>query len=859
MKHRPSLLLPLLAISLMAVPVCKGTVVFSDGFSQAAGTLIVGKAADVGGTWTQNGTSANGLTISAVNSLNTQGNGRQVFNSFTASLGTGKVLTLSYDAVTPAAALANGWAGVSLYDGFTSGSSPGNEDMFAGDPSASAWGTDGHIGRFFGTDNMLNNHITLTYVYDTGAWTFSTTNGFSASGIGPAHYALNGLRVGNGGGADINLDNLTVDISPVPVVTFAAVSPANGSYSGSRTSVSLQAIDGLAIVNASTIVMQVDGGTVTPGVAKSGNVTTINYVPGSPLGAGTLHTAEVTLADSNGALYTNAWSFTTAFQSLPSVLPGPIVASNQESGIVIFSTNDAWMGANYNASSGKTIYASFSLEFDNLNGETGGGNGYGGLQFILGGSSAPSAGMHVIAGNNWISTNWSFDPYPQPFTDLLPVTPIVFHEWHTIAERVDYSPIGNATVTLWLDPDFTQPEGSQPNPPVVVSTVDTFDTVALRTGNGTTSATFSNIVMSATGPFPHSAPVFQNLTPGANDPAAAIHTPIGALVVFGTYGISTSTVGLTLDGNPVAPSFAVTTNSITVNYQPPTSFVPNSPHTVGLSVTDSNGTPYSTSWSFTADPYPTLPITIPGPIFVNYSANGDAGSNLFTSENEWIGTNYQSSSTNTLYTTFTMAFGDLNGETADDQGGCYGGLHFFEGGPAHIGVERLLVGESWLRNTWSIDDKAGGEGGELALPPTIAVVTFEYHTMTIKSVYSAGGNATETVWLDPDFTKSEGNQPNPPVVVSMVNTFDTICLRCGNGTANAQFKDIMLAATSPFAPGPGTLNIQNSGGGINLSWTGAGTLQTAAVVTGPWTDSVNQSNPQVVAATNSAAFFRLRP
>jgi hypothetical protein len=230
-----------------------------------------------------------------------------------------------------------------------------------------------------------------------------------------------------------------------------------------------------------------------------------------------LHTAQVTLADSNGALYTNTWSFTTAFQSLPSILPGPIVASNQEVGIVIFSTNDAWMGSNYGATSSKTIYARFSMEFDNLNGETGGGGGYGGLQFILGGINGA---QHVIAGNNWSSLNWSFDPYPVPFTDLSPVTPIVFGEWHTIVERVDYAPSANATVTLWLDPDFTQTEAGQPNAPVVVSTVDTFDTIALRTGNGTTSATFSNIVMSATssgvGFVAPAAPQFQNLVPAAN-------------------------------------------------------------------------------------------------------------------------------------------------------------------------------------------------------------------------------------------------------------------------------------------------------------------------------------------------------
>jgi hypothetical protein len=665
-----------------------------------------------------------------------------------------------------------------------------------------------------------------------------------------------GSQGSTGNGQDFQFDQLQI-ISAAPAA-FGGQTPAGGSYSASTTgAISVQVTDGSIPVNTNSIVFKVDGNTVTPtSVSKSVNITTISYTPGSPLSWEALHAAQVTIADNNSVSYTNTWSFTTAYQSLPSVLPGPIVASNQEVGIVIFSTNDAWMGANYGATSGRTIYAQFSMEFDNLNGETGGGGGYGGLQFIMGGLSGA---QHVIAGNAWISTNWSFDPNPAPQTDLTPVTPIVFGQWHTIVERVDYSPSANATVTVWLDPDFTQPEGTQLNPPVVVSTVDAFDTVALRTGNGTTSATFSNIVMSATGPFPHAAPIFQNLTPAANDPAAALATPIGAQVVLGTYGIGTNAVALTLDGNPVTPSFTVASNSITVNYQPPTPFAANSSHSVGLSVTDSNGAPYSTSWAFTVDPYPTLPITIPGPINVVFNINGDVGVTLFTSENEWLGTNYQSSSTNTLYTTFAMAFGDLNGETADDQGGCYGGLQFFEGGPEHVGTERMLTGETWLRNTWSIDDKMGGEGGEIALPPTNVVVTFQYHMMAIKSVYSANSNATETVWLDPDFTRSEGNQPNPPLVVSINNTFDTICLRCGNGTANAQFTNIMFMATSPFAAASSTLSIQKSGGSVNLSWTGAGTLQTAFVVKGPWTDSANQANPQVVATTNSATFFRLRP
>jgi hypothetical protein len=404
-----------------------------------------------------------------------------------------------------------------------------------------------------------------------------------------------------------------------------------------------------------------------------------------------------------------------------------------------------------------------------------------------------------------------------------------------------------------LDPDFTQTEADQPYLPVTFSVVDTFDTILLRTGNGTTSATFSNIVMAATsadvGFAAPAAPQFLNLIPGANAPSAPINTAIGADIVFGTYSISTNDVALTLDGNTVTPTFAVTTNDITLSYQPPTLFAAGSSHTVGLSLTDSSGTPYSTSWSFSVDAYPSLPVTVPGPIDVS---GGGLGVEIFGETNGWLDGNYESTSTNTLYTRFSMVFFDLDGETADDQGGCFGGLHFYQDT-----TERLLTGETWLRNTWSVDDKAGGEGGELSLSPVTTVVVNEWHTMVVKSVYSSNSPATETIWLDPDFTKSESHQPTAPLIVNMDNTFNTVRLRCGNGTASAEFTNIVMAATAAgvgFAPEPPVLSLQLP----NLSWTGGGTLQQAPAITGPWTDSGNQSNPQVIITTNSAMFYRLR-
>jgi hypothetical protein len=190
-------------------------------------------------------------------------------------------------------------------------------------------------------------------------------------------------------------------------------------------------------------------------------------------------------------------------------------------------------------------------------------------------------------------------------------------------------------------------------------------------------------------------------------------------------------------------------------------------------------------------------------------------------------------------------------------GGCYGGFHFFQDDN-----ERLLVGETWLRNSWSVDTKAGGEGGEVAIPPVTTVVPGEWHTMVVKCVYSSGAPAAVNVWLDPDFSKSEGAQPQSPLSFTMDNAFNNIRLRCGNGSAFAEFTNVVIAASAPgvgFATAsvPASLSIQNSGGNRQLSWNATGVLEEAPSITGPWTPSANQSNPQTLFLTNSARFFRL--
>jgi hypothetical protein len=223
-KQRTHALIPLLAISALAVSVSQGATVFSDTFSLAPGTAIVGTAADVGGTWTGSGPS-----ISAANTYDTSTGNYQAFDTFTSSLGAGQILTLNYDTLVPAAGAGtvfSGWGGVSLFSG-------GTEEIFTGNSAygpAHGWGTDGATGFWINpptaqyalnnhqqsdNDTQVVNHITLTYNFDTGAYSFSTANA-GYSGIALAGVALDHLRIGNGAGDQFNIDNLNVDISAVP-------------------------------------------------------------------------------------------------------------------------------------------------------------------------------------------------------------------------------------------------------------------------------------------------------------------------------------------------------------------------------------------------------------------------------------------------------------------------------------------------------------------------------------------------------------------------------------------------------------------------------------------------------------------
>jgi len=732
------------------------------------------------------------------------------------------------------------------HDGFEANSANGSySDATTSD--GAAVGFDYHYNQFCSFTFTLNSATTYTFADNTTGHSF--TGHLSGAPIAQVAFVRangNGANAFVNGG-DFRLDELLIESSAPP--TFIAQTPTPGSYSASRTNISLEIIAGGAPLNTNTISLQVDNGiaTVPSAVSTVAATTTIGYLLGSPLSGGVLHTVQVMVADVNGNLFTNAWSFTTGAPTLPVTLPGPISDSdNGGSGVVIFNASgDGWIGTNYESNSSQTLYARFSMVFQNLNGESGGGGGFGGLEFYQDNTE------RSIYGNNWLSLNWSLDVNGQPLDqDLTPVTPIVFDQYNTIVVRIDYQDGANANVKVWLNPDFTQTEDNQPNPPVQLSFDNTFDQIHLRCGNGTASATWTNIIMAATsagiGFAPPVVAQFQGFIPGMNAGGVTVNSPIGAQVIPGSVGISTNDITVSLDGLPVTPVYSIATNNIiTISYQPTNLFSAGSGHTVSVNLTDKNGTSYSTSWGFTVDQYPALPLTQAGPF--DPSTGSDVI--LYDAQNEWIGGNYGATSTKTLYTLFSMTFSSLNGETGG--GGGFGGLEFFEGAAEHF-----LIGNNWLSTNWSVSVDSASTAD---IPPVTPIVLGELHTFLIKCVY-AGTNDVVSVWLDPDLTKTAGNQPNPPLLLTIDNTFDNIHLRVGNGNAADEFTNIVFAATAqgvglPAQPAQAVLSLNSN---LQLSWNSIGTLQSAPTPTGPWSDSAIQANPQTISATSTNQFFRLR-
>ena len=331
----------------------------------------------------------------------------------------------------------------------------------------------------------LNSPTTYTFTDNsTGA---SFTGVISGSIAQVAFFRGNSSSGTSSGGNDLQFDVLQVVSASPP--TFG-VTPAQGALSVPVTnSIAANVAAGSVPLNLSAVSLTVDGSPVTPTVGGSSSLMTVSYTPSPALSAGSLHTVQLVVQNNNAVSYTNIWSFTTGFSSLPAVLPGPFTVSNSVDLTIFTAAGDPWLGSNYLSTSSQTLYARFDMEFDTTN-DTSSIYTWGGMDFFQGGNEK------LLFGKNGGSPNWSIAIDGANGPDLNPVVTVVPDDWHTIVVRIDYQDGAPANETVWLDPDLTQTEANQAQAPVTLSDDNTFDNIHLRCGFKDASATYSNVVMS---------------------------------------------------------------------------------------------------------------------------------------------------------------------------------------------------------------------------------------------------------------------------------------------------------------------------------------------------------------------------
>lgn len=172
-----------LLLSALLAPLSAQTIVFSENFSTDG--LLGGQTPQVGGTWVADSGDpfVSGGVMDTSTVINPQ---TRVFASLSRALKAGEILTLTMNTVAPISGnwATNGFAGIGLFYA-------GSERIFFGSPGeVFAWGMDQEPGKQALTPvntNPIATDATVTYNYNTGAWSASaggsTASGFILPGI----------------------------------------------------------------------------------------------------------------------------------------------------------------------------------------------------------------------------------------------------------------------------------------------------------------------------------------------------------------------------------------------------------------------------------------------------------------------------------------------------------------------------------------------------------------------------------------------------------------------------------------------------------------------------------------------------
>lgn len=697
-----------------------------------------------------------------------------------------------------------------------------------------------------------------------------------------------------------------VGATPQPL-SITALVPSDG-VKAARFDSSLQVVlaDGTTKLAAGSIVLSLDGATVTPTVTTDGGTTTAKYQPSSIFKPLSAHSATVSYADNTGAKFTKTWSFTVAnYNIIPAT--AAVTADKTKAGFIVRTwkstgqpNNLAWTeeqlaglhgdneadtsqfkdkqyGNSYYDETGPIDYWNTGGQGNFTNNDTQNTPG-----LANDGTNDDNYSLEVItyldlpAGALTMGVNsddgfrvsvFSGDPRDRFSTTLgqfdggrgVANTDFTFvvEKAGTYPFRLIYEEGGGDAAVEWY---MVRTDNTRH---LINNASDSVSIKAYRPVAGATPAYISSI------------------TPGISATVPST-TDVKAVIVDGSNKINATSVVMTLDGAPLKVTATKAGDTTTAAAPQLTGLAPGSKHTVTLSYTDTSTPPATRTVSWDFSTAITEKVFVAGTLFIE-AEDVDYGHGKYVKDGKLTGMNGPYAG---------GAYKDLG--TADDEGFDW----HLTGGPD---------GQAYRPDTkLSAGKENGSAGNERGLFQVTSYWTLgwndggEWHNYTRDfptpakdyDVYGhlSSGGAAINIRVD-QITSGQG-QPDAQQVKKLVGYFtpkratagwDTLeifrltdidgnpitvnlggnttlrtTILAGSNSDQDYFAFVPATAKPPPTDKPKIGSIKSDGKAITIEWTGTATLQGADDVTGPWADVAGGASGKAIAISGNRKFYRLK-
>ncbi|MEW6159284.1 MAG: Ig-like domain-containing protein [Verrucomicrobiota bacterium] len=346
-------------------------------------------------------------------------------------------------------------------------------------------------------------------------------------------------------------------------------------------------------------------------------------------------------------------------------------------------------------------------------------------------------------------------------------------------------------------------------------------------------------------------PVITSVTPAADAVGVAVSTQIEIILVEGTHPIAENSIQLKVDGTAVTPRITKAGSQVTVTYDPPGDLPSSTRVQFEFSASDTGTPPNSVQLTsaFTTD---RLPIT---DLFQQTSE----GLIVFEAEN--FHANVAQGAHRWLFATSPTDFsGDGSMYSLPELGANLGMPLALSDSPRldfRIQFNRTGTHYVWIRGS-----DGGGDSVHAGIDDVDPTGTTLDNIDAPDCCGARGPGGVTLVWINGIDVTPESRS------VFEITTVGEHVFHLWMREDGMLADKVVVTSDPNFVPtgqGPDEtrgekpkLTITRAGNGLTLSWTGGGTLEESDRVTGAWVASANQTNPQTIATSASAKFYRVK-